>query len=183
MRPGVERTYELTNRIIDHESIAAMHLARPLHETTEVHSLGLGNPAVLPYEPEKISDRLSVQQGSFVVPWNVELSFMDNLSAVDALDAVLKITVPSSVVRGRALEQLRLMNITRASLFRGLDGFAQSFRQLLVKETREQREDRMIQDMLSGEHKPTPHEVLTAEVMKRELAADRPEERGEDGKR
>jgi len=40
------------------------------------------------------------------------------------------------------------MNITRASLFRGLDGFAQSFRQLLVKETREQREARVIQQSL-----------------------------------
>jgi hypothetical protein len=148
MSAAVERSYELTGKVIDRETLAAMQLNRPLTEDPDKTTLGLGNPGVLPYEPVKISDRMSVQQGMFVVPWNIELSFMDNLHAVDAADAVMKIVVPSAAVRGRALEQLRLMNITRASLFRGLDGFAQSFRQLLVKETREQREARLIQQVL-----------------------------------
>lgn len=157
MPAAVERAFELTSGVIDRETIAAMHLSRPLHEQLhkdKIPSIGIGNPAVLPYEPQTISDRMSVQQGLFVVPWNIELSFMDNLHAVGAADAVTKIVVSSSLVRGRALEQLRLMNITRASLFRGLDGFAQSFRQLLVKETREQRAIRSLQQGLLTQRTP-----------------------------
>jgi hypothetical protein len=46
---------------------------------------------------------------------------------------VRKVLIPSEE-RGRALTQLRLMNITRTSLFPGLEGFAQSFRQFHVRE-------------------------------------------------
>ena len=156
MSEAVEQSFKVMNGIVDRESLAGMHLMRPLTESNS--SLVFGNPAVLPYEPFKISDRMSVQQGMFVVPWNIELSFMENLRAVDAADAVTKIAVSSSLVRGRALEQLRLMNITRASLFRGLDGFAQSFRQLLVKETHEQRAIRFLEQGLLATD-PDPEEA------------------------
>ena len=62
---------------------------------------------------------------------------MHNLRMMpDWQSAVRRVVLPASD-RGLALEELRLMNITRASLFPGLDGFAQSFRQLLVKESRQ----------------------------------------------
>jgi hypothetical protein len=89
--------------------------------------------SVVPYEPKTLSERLSVQQGAFIVPVNVDASFMQNLAALgDLRNVVIKFVVPVGV-RPRALQQLRLMNITRASLFPGLDGFAQSFRQFLVE--------------------------------------------------
>ena len=44
--------------------------------------------------------------------------------------------------RPRAIERLRMMNITRASLFPGLDGFAQSLRYLALRESDEDRKTR-----------------------------------------
>jgi hypothetical protein len=60
---------------------------------------------------------------------------MNNLKAMPGWqDNVVKFSLPFSH-RGRALEKMRQMNITRATLFPGLDGFAQSFRQHLVRES------------------------------------------------
>lgn len=44
--------------------------------------------------------------------------------------------------RGEILRDLRLMNITRASLFSGLDGFAQSLKYALIEEEPEQAYER-----------------------------------------
>ena len=97
---------------------------------------------VVPYEPLKLSQRLSIQQGAFLVPRQVDVSFMDNLSALgDFGNHVLKYRIPYNQ-RGRILERLRVMNITREQLFPGMDGFAQSFQQFLFGETDEQRNDR-----------------------------------------
>ena len=97
---------------------------------------------VVPYEPLKLSQRLSIQQGAFLVPRQVDVSFMDNLSALgDFGNHVLKSRIPYNQ-RGRILERLRVMNITREQLFPGMDGFAQSFQQFLFGETDEQRNDR-----------------------------------------
>jgi hypothetical protein len=38
--------------------------------------------AVVPYEPERLSQRLSIQQGAFLVPRNLDLSFQENLAAM-----------------------------------------------------------------------------------------------------
>jgi hypothetical protein len=51
----------------------------------------------------------------------------------DLSGGVRKLVIPVSE-RGRAHEELRQMNITRESLFPGLDGFAQSLRYLAVRE-------------------------------------------------
>jgi hypothetical protein len=104
---------------------------------------------VLPFEPEPLSERLSIQQGTFLCPGNVDRSFMENLAALGEPqgDEIMKIEAPAAV-RGRALEQLRLVNLSRASLFPGLEGFAQSFRQLLVKEPEEARRLRLMISVL-----------------------------------
>lgn len=77
---------------------------------------------------------------------------MSNLTAMgDSAGGILKVEI-SVDARGRILEQLRLMNITRASLFPGLDGFAQSLRTLLVTESPLQRALRLANwnDTLGG---------------------------------
>ena len=94
---------------------------------------------VLPVEPFRLTERLTIQQGTFVCPGDVNQSLLENLRAMQLPEeTLLKIVIPTSA-RHQALEELRLMNITRASLFPGLEGFAQSFRQLLVEEAPEQR--------------------------------------------
>ena len=96
-------------------------------------------PMVLPVEQFRLTERLTIQQGTFVCPGDVNQSLLENLRAMQLPEeTLLKIVIPTSA-RHQALEELRLMNITRASLFPGLEGFAQSFRQLLVEEAPEQR--------------------------------------------
>lgn len=96
------------------------------------------------FEPAKLSPRMAAQQGVFVWPATVKSTFMANLEGLGELpDGVRVLVIPSSV-RDRALEQLRLMNITRASLFPGLEGFAHSFRQLPIRESEDSWRSRAI---------------------------------------
>lgn len=91
-----------------------------------------------PAGPIRLSARQEAQQALFVVPGDTSLPFELNLramvsSGVDIDDHVRCYSVRSEN-RGEMLRDLRLMNITRASLYPGLDGFAQSLRYELVDE-------------------------------------------------
>lgn len=85
-----------------------------------------------PFRPEKLTERLTIQQGEFLAPQNVDVPFMKNLFCASPPEGYREMAVIKFVIAGqqrnRILEQLRLMNITRATLFPGIDGFAQSFR-------------------------------------------------------
>ena len=80
--------------------------------------------------PVQIHKRLHLQQGVFLCPGNVELSFMENLLCPygnQKTDKIRKVTCnlePLDLQRG--FELLMRMNLTRESLFPGLDGFAKS---------------------------------------------------------
>lgn len=109
---------------------------------------------VLYVEPERLNERLSTQQGLFLLPGDITSSFADNLAAafdvpsdvfqnvkektlsIKDLDEyfvssmmvnlkVLKIILPGRSIT-LALHDLSSMNITSATLFPGLDGFARS---------------------------------------------------------
>jgi hypothetical protein len=84
--------------------------------------------------PKRLSERLSLQQGLFLCPGDVDRTFMENLEATKMQPGSVKKLVLSHRHRGRTLERLRAMNITRATLFPGLEGLAQSLRQLLIEE-------------------------------------------------
>jgi hypothetical protein len=79
--------------------------------------------------PLRLTPRLSVQQGTFLLPLKAEASFEANLMASIRGRAgslrkfVIKCT-PSEVLKG--LKLLHRANISYLSLFPGLDGFAQS---------------------------------------------------------
>ena len=115
--------------------VAAMTAATP-EERVGFESAVLTNRVqmVLPLEPFRLTERLTIQQGTFLCHGDVNASFLDNLAAMEISTDVLRQFVIPSTQRARALEELRLMNITRATLFPGLEGFAQSFRQRLVEE-------------------------------------------------
>ena len=109
---------------------------------------------VLHVQPWSMNERVAAQQGSFLAPVNIEFGFERNLISVAADDdetarskhhlddvspldeiaddgrigvSVVKITVPNvDRVRFAGLRSLREMNITAASLYPGLDGFARS---------------------------------------------------------
>jgi hypothetical protein len=85
-----------------------------------------------------LNERLIIQQGFFLVPCDVSQSFEDNLDALlgndaDYLKHFLKIEIDSDVeLRTQILTHLYRMNITRATLFPGLQGFAESLRTLIA---------------------------------------------------
>lgn len=103
--------------------------------------------AVVACKPARMNQRLITQQGLFLAPLNLKHSFMENLarglsltedvtsperyrSAEELKSAgphlsVLKIVIPASEHR-LLLFHLKRMNMTEATLFPGMDGFARS---------------------------------------------------------
>jgi hypothetical protein len=93
--------------------------------------LGTKVSSVAPLVPYYLNERLSVQQGVFLVPLNLEATFMENLRAVaeppELREHVLKLEIP--VIRSvqyQMLVSLDRLNVHRLSLFPGIDGFAHS---------------------------------------------------------
>jgi hypothetical protein len=103
-------------------------------------------PFVIGVAPERLNERLSIQQGLFLAPCDISAQFEQNLAATFRLDpealrkreatpwngeplpretALLKIRLPQHL-HTKALRDLHAMNVTSASLFPGLDGFARS---------------------------------------------------------
>jgi FRG domain-containing protein len=85
--------------------------------------------------PLRLNQRLIVQQGGFLCPGDVRTDFDTNLKGLAdwwSKNNVLKVVIHvSAPLRRKAMDELRLMGVSRASLFPGLDGFAQSFPQRL----------------------------------------------------
>jgi hypothetical protein len=104
-------------------------------------------PAVLVVDPDWVHERIDVQQGTFLFPTKLDVSFEANLAYVfgwgekicfckasseswnqinkEAPVALLKLELPYRV-RASALSELQRMNVTAQTLFPGLDGFARS---------------------------------------------------------
>jgi hypothetical protein len=91
------------------------------------------HPLVFPLNPWRMNRRLILQQSVFLVPGDITRSFMDNLSAVDAPERLL-VEIPLSsdrVFLEEATRELFAMNMTSATLFPGLDGFARNLTSLI----------------------------------------------------
>lgn len=84
----------------------------------------------LPINAFHLNERLRIQGGVFMVPEDVREGFMTNLQALMSLDGhdhFLRIIIPREEAK-KAIPELFSMNLSRTSLFPGLDGFAQSLR-------------------------------------------------------
>ncbi len=83
--------------------------------------------AVWPINPFRLNERLRVQQGAFLLQGDISKPFLANLRALHSgqTDKVVRIVIPESL-RIQALRHLWSMDISRAALFPGLDGFARS---------------------------------------------------------
>jgi hypothetical protein len=88
---------------------------------------------VFPLNPSRMSRRLILQQSVFVVPGDVTKPFMENLEAVgDPDELVVEIRFPSErAFLQEVTKELLAMNMTSATLFPGLDGFAQNLAALI----------------------------------------------------
>lgn len=94
--------------------------------------------------PRRLSDRLVIQQGVFLCPGDVSRTFEENLIALlspakpESKDNFIKINIEASDqrdVRKHILLRLQRMNMNRATLFPGLDGFAESLKTLMASPT------------------------------------------------
>jgi hypothetical protein len=86
---------------------------------------------VFPENPFPLHRRLIIQQGVFACPADITVPFLANLNAQGphAADAVVKLNLAfDEDAKRAALAELLEMNVDRATLFPGLDGFAQSLR-------------------------------------------------------
>jgi hypothetical protein len=101
----------------------------PLYLENKYTFVGWENPLGLHH-------RLHVQQGVFLCPGNLSISFLDNLKqhkGWNKQENILKVICLMELKEFQnALERCRRMNISRESLFPGLDGFAQSMKYQLV---------------------------------------------------
>jgi len=85
---------------------------------------------VAPLRPLKLNIRISSQQGLFLCPGEINVSFMENLKALGEKDLpkiLYKFVFPNSL-RSEILYDLFNMNIGPQTLFPGLDGFAKSIK-------------------------------------------------------
>lgn len=83
---------------------------------------------VMPIEPSIANPRVAMQHGLFTFPADITASFMENLRSqadVEAPKRIVKICIQKEW-RAEALFELYQHNISKASLFPGFDGFAQS---------------------------------------------------------
>ena len=85
---------------------------------------------VAPVQPSRANERVTVQQGLFLCPCNLHLGFEQCMSKVlqsaNRGSRMLHKLVIKPEVRTDILQQLHRMNISYATLFPGLDGFARS---------------------------------------------------------
>ncbi len=87
--------------------------------------------SVAPLVPYYVNERLAVQQGVFLAPLDLKASFMENLRGVASANElkknVLKLEIPVvRKVQYQMLMSLERLNVSRISLFPGIDGFAES---------------------------------------------------------
>jgi hypothetical protein len=97
---------------------------------------------VCPFTPRRLNQRLTIQQGTLLFSGNIREPFESNMVNMfqgfknlktDEIDKIdhhfYRISINIDPINKREIIQnLYRMNITRASLFPGLDGFAQSLR-------------------------------------------------------
>lgn len=90
-------------------------------------------PLIFPLNPWRMNRRLILQQSIFLVPGDITQSFMDNLRAVDTPEDLM-VEIRLSNARSflqEATRELLAMNMTSATLFPGLDGFAKNLTSLI----------------------------------------------------
>ena len=87
-------------------------------------------PCACPLNPFRLNERLRLQKGLFMIPGDITIPFEANLKALpghDSASNILRIEIPRAL-QEEAIERLYNMNITRTTLFPGLDGYAKALR-------------------------------------------------------
>jgi len=138
---AVSRRYaELDSTALLREDLHPTYVEGAESEANEILStLGQrqSEAGILLVEPRRMNERLSIQQGLFLFPKNLQVSFEENLctswgcKSLSELAGkrghmmVVKMVVPEELCL-RITYLLSTMNISAATLFPGLDGFGRS---------------------------------------------------------
>jgi hypothetical protein len=136
---GIERamdraTYEeITNTVecVNDPALRGRDRATLLQNGIVSHLWKDPKPCVCAVNPLRLNERLTIQQGTFLFPGDITVSFEENLGATGYLKESRKNLVRFKIdagLRQQILKWLYAFNITEATLFPGLDGFARSFR-------------------------------------------------------
>ncbi|MHC4529164.1 MAG: FRG domain-containing protein, partial [Planctomycetota bacterium] len=93
---------------------------------------------VYPLNPHRLNDRLVIQQGVFLAPGDVSKPFEDNMAPLvsgrDSKGNLFKLRINARPAEmKKILQHLRRMNMNSATLFPGLQGYAQSLKTSLVR--------------------------------------------------
>lgn len=88
---------------------------------------------VCPVSPFRLNQRITVQKGIFLCPGDVTYSFEENIKTLPGCEENVIVVPIASECRNEMLRKLDQMALNRASLFPGLDGFAQSLRTRLLQ--------------------------------------------------
>lgn len=89
-----------------------------------------------PYEPNLNTERLVAQQGLFLVPSTNYETIDQILSHYDVGDGICIKYILTKSVRFEAIRRLRMMNISAATLFPGIDGFCRSLKYNILETSR-----------------------------------------------
>ncbi|MBP1638450.1 MAG: hypothetical protein H6Q17_33 [Bacteroidetes bacterium] len=135
---------------LKHIAFANQFIARKFDPNYEYPS------TIIPLEPKLLNERLSKQQGLFLMPTNPEKSFSDNLKSalktdkIDLQEITIEKLIELSLKRDQEpieiikfilpkhthkeiIRRLTGMNITYETLFPGLDGLAKSLTQTQIE--------------------------------------------------
>lgn len=131
---------ELATRSLDDDEASAIAADPTLKQPSTVKSVLFRDdpvPLVFPISPFRLNERLVLQQGVFVTPADVALTFQENLDkCARRHDERLRLEKTEIVCTPQllrdAVRELHRMNVNRATLFPGLDGFSAHLGNLAV---------------------------------------------------
>lgn len=126
----LQKTKTLMMAVEEKRSIASV-MHKPYDEDDEVNANTLFFeepfvPSVSPVNPFRLNERLKVQQGVFLLPGDVSLTFENNLASLELNDHEAIKLILSKSMRQAAIRDLFTMSISRTTLFPGLAGYAET---------------------------------------------------------
>lgn len=120
-RMGVKQDIDLVRQFKEADQYRFDEVFRPERESWEKLL-----PLIYPVNPFQLNERLTIQQGVFLCPRQLRLSFVENLSVMCPTANSMKAFVIDHQSRVELLRELDRMNMSSATLFPGLQGFAES---------------------------------------------------------
>ena len=127
IREAVEGRDHLREHLARDPNAKDAATVRAIIDHTPRHAL------IYPLNPLRMNRRLVLQQSVFIVPGDITQPFMANLRAVaDPADLLVEIRICTEPTCWTAItRELLAMNISSATLFPGLDGFASNLKALI----------------------------------------------------